>query len=51
MFRNKEVIVYPNEDQKPAVGEELNRCAQVTLGRVWPVEKETKQLIKVRAVL
>ncbi|CAJ0932375.1 unnamed protein product, partial [Mesorhabditis belari] len=51
VFRNKEVTVYPNEDQKPSVGEELNRCAEVTLERVWPVEKETKQLIKDPEVL
>lgn len=46
-FRHKEVVVYPDESTKPEVGQELNQPAEVSLERVWPTDKQTRQSIKV----
>ena len=49
-FRNKEVVVYPDQATKPEHGEGLNRLAIISLERIWPLNSD-RQLIKVRTAV
>ena len=46
----REVVVYPDDlpDPKPAVGQELNKPAVISIDRHWPKDKTTRELIKNR---
>jgi hypothetical protein len=42
-FKDREIIVYPNENDKPAIGEGLNKPADITLFKCWPHDKVTNR--------
>lgn len=44
-FDHKECIVYPNEADKPPMGEGLNVPARISLHSCYPLDKSTRQLI------
>ena len=41
--------MYPDDNKKPPVGEGINVPAEIRLERVWPIDKATKDPIKVPA--
>ncbi|GJQ11668.1 hypothetical protein GpartN1_g3459.t1 [Galdieria partita] len=46
IIENREVIVYPNESEKPEIGVGLNKPAKVSLHKVWKTDKKTGQPLK-----
>ena len=44
---HKEVAVYQDDSCKPPQGEGLNKQATITLENTWPLDKTTREPIKV----
>jgi len=42
-FKDREIVVYPNESDKPIVGEGLNKPAEITLFKCWAMDKKTNR--------
>jgi len=42
-FKDREIIVYPNENDKPEIGKGLNKQAEITLYKCWPHDKSTNR--------
>ena len=40
------MIVYPDDQNKPNLGDGLNKKAQITLDKVWPTDKADSSIIK-----
>lgn len=44
-IKHHEVTVYPDDNNKPAIGEQLNLPARITLFGVYPIDRATHEEI------
>lgn len=50
-INDKEVVVYPEENDKPPVGKGLNKKAVVTFENVWPMSSDMERVLSKQDII